>query len=162
MATTNGTSPRLTRLRGVVHPATLPLLVAAGGIAAATMVHLVDPHEPGNYPVCPWLALTGTYCPGCGSMRAVAALTHLDLAGAAQMNIALLLLLPLVAWSWGTWLYRSFRPSPPPTATDPPPRMANPAWYWALLAAILGYWLVRNLPFATFLAPGGLVPPAFS
>ena len=117
------------------------------------MVHFVDPNEEGNYPVCPWLAVTGTYCPGCGTMRAVAALTHADLLGALQMNIMLLAFLPFLVWAWSKWLYRIFRPP------EYPPPMPRPVWLWLMLVGILGFWLVRNLPFGAFLAPGGEPAP---
>jgi hypothetical protein len=47
-----------------------PAAVAAGALAAAALVHVVDPNDSGNYPTCPFLALTGRFCPGCGSLRA--------------------------------------------------------------------------------------------
>lgn len=132
-----------------------PLLTAGAGIAAMTMVHFLDPNEQGNYPTCPWLMLTGTYCPGCGTMRAVAALSHLDLMGAVQMNVLLLGLLPFLLWAWTKWFYRCVRP---PTGPPPAPTATG---VWILLIVIVGFWVIRNLPFATFLAPGGATPPVF-
>ncbi|GLU45926.1 DUF2752 domain-containing protein [Nocardiopsis ansamitocini] len=132
-----------------LHPAAAPIAVGVVGLAAAVMVHFIDPNEPGNYPTCPWLMLTGTFCPGCGTTRAVAALTHLDVLGAAQMNIFAVAVVPFVAFWYIKWLYQSFRP-PKATRTT----MASPVWLYLLLAAILLYWLVRNLPFGAFLAPG--------
>lgn len=146
------TSP-LARVRGRIHPGVAPILTAAAGIAAMAMVHAVDPNEPGNYPTCPWLAVTGTYCPGCGTMRAVAALSHLDLGGALQMNPLLMALLPIMLAVWARWLYRSFRPS-----AQPPP-LPPTWWLWTLLSAIVGFWILRNLPYFTLLAPGGVPAP---
>ncbi|WP_046471672.1 DUF2752 domain-containing protein [Allosalinactinospora lopnorensis] len=134
-----------------LHPATAPLLLGGAGVAGATLLHFVDPNEEGNYPLCPWLMLTGTYCPGCGTMRAVHALTHLDIAGAAQMNVFLLAALPYFAFAYARWVYRSFRPAPPPTA---PRRMPSPMWLYLLVGLIMAFWVVRNLPFGSFLAPG--------
>lgn len=136
------------------HPATGPLLTAAGVLAASVMVHLVDPNEPGNYPTCPWLLMTGTYCPGCGTMRAVAALTHGDLAGAWQMNPLLIVLLPPLLGAWVHALYRAWRP---PTRLR---RMANPVWLWVMMGGIGVFWVVRNTPALSVLAPGGVPAPA--
>ncbi|CAM3973764.1 DUF2752 domain-containing protein [Nocardiopsis rhodophaea] len=141
-------APLLTRVQRRLHPATAPLLLGAVGIAGAIMVHFIDPHEPGHYPTCPWLMLTGTFCPGCGTMRAVNALTNLDLFGALRMNILTIALLPFMAYSYAKWVYYSFRP---PTG---PVKAAHPVWLWLLLGAILAFWVVRNLPFAAVLAPG--------
>ncbi|MDS1269348.1 DUF2752 domain-containing protein [Lipingzhangella sp. LS1_29] len=130
-----------------------PIALAGLALGAAILVHFVDPNEEGNYPVCPWLALTGTYCPGCGTMRAVAALTHADIVGALQMNLLLMAFLPFLAWAWATWLYRAFRPP------KRPPPVPRPLWLWLMLVGILGYWIVRNIPAVSFLAPGGVPAP---
>ncbi|TDQ48517.1 DUF2752 domain-containing protein [Actinorugispora endophytica] len=142
----------LARLRRRLHPAAAPLALGALGVAGLVVVHFVDPNEPGHYPTCPWLALTGTYCPGCGSTRAVHALTSLDIVGAAQMNIFLVAALPFLAWAYARWVYGSFRPP------ARPPRLVHPFWLWSLLAGIVGFWIARNLPFGAFLAPGGALP----
>jgi hypothetical protein len=48
-----------------------PLLAAAGLAVGATVVlRNVNPYVAGNpLPSCPLYALTGLYCPGCGSTR---------------------------------------------------------------------------------------------
>lgn len=148
---------RLRALTARLHPGTWPVLLGAGAVAGLLIVHTMDPNEPGNYPTCPWLLLTGTWCPGCGSTRAVHALTNLDIAGAAQMNVVLLALLPYILFSYGRWLYRSFRPLPP----GAPPRKATPpVVLGAFLVLILVFWAVRNTPFGVILAPGGVPAPA--
>ena len=55
-----------------------PLGVAAAAAVVVTTIGALDPNVAGHYPTCPWLALTGTYCPGCGSLRAIHALAHGD------------------------------------------------------------------------------------
>jgi hypothetical protein len=45
---------------------------------------------------CPVFALTGYFCPGCGSTRAMHSLIELDIAGAISNNL-LLLLSPVLA-----------------------------------------------------------------
>ncbi|MDR1825184.1 MAG: DUF2752 domain-containing protein [Bifidobacteriaceae bacterium] len=133
---------------------------AAVGLLAATGLALlaaVDPNEPGHYPTCPSLWLTGLYCPGCGSLRALHALTRLDFAGAAQMNPALLVALPYVVWAWGRWLWSSLD-------LGPPRRWLAPAWViWTVLTLVMAYWLLRNIPaLAPWLAPAGVVAPALT
>jgi uncharacterized protein DUF2752 len=79
-----------------------PLLLAAGLLAASVLLHLRDPHRGGSWGYCPWLVMTGTYCPGCGGLRAVNDLTHGDVAAAASSNLLLVAALPaLSAW----WLH---------------------------------------------------------
>ena len=50
----------------------------------------------GSWGYCPWLALTGQYCPGCGSLRAVNDLDHGDLLGAASSNLVFVAMVPLL------------------------------------------------------------------
>lgn len=151
--------PSIPERRRRLHPAAAPLALGVLGLLGAVVVHVVDPNVPGRYPVCPWLTVTGTYCPGCGTTRALHALTYFDIVGAAQMNLLLLAVLPFLAFAYVRWVYRSFRP--PPT-TPAPPAPLHPFWTWALPGAILVFWVVRNLPFATFLAPGGVPAPILS
>ncbi|MFS0884655.1 DUF2752 domain-containing protein [Aeromicrobium sp. 179-A 4D2 NHS] len=119
----------------------------AAAVAATATVALVSPEESGHYPTCPFLALTGLYCPGCGSLRTVHALAHGDLATAWDRNPLAMVLLPvvLVAWvAWGLRLagVRAWHPS----------RVPAP-WIWALLGVVLVYWVARNVPGWTWLSP---------
>ncbi|CAL9399646.1 hypothetical protein SUDANB121_01445 [Nocardiopsis dassonvillei] len=139
------------RILGRLHrvPAPLwPLGAGAAFLAGATLLHFVSPNEPGNYPTCPWLMLTGTFCPGCGTMRAIALTTHGDILGAVSMNPLLALLVPYILWAYVRWIAATIRP---PKA---PPR-PTPLWFlWALTITITVYWVARNLPWFSFLAPG--------
>src|SRR4051795_13168531 len=87
-----GTRSRATRLRG-------PVLLAGGLLAGSVLLHLRDPHRSGSFGVCPWLLLTGTYCPGCGGLRAVNDLTRGDVGAAASSNLLFVVSAPvLVVW----------------------------------------------------------------
>ena len=112
---------------------------AALVLAAAPPVVLlavVDPNRPGHYPTCPFRALTGLDCPGCGSLRAVHALSHGDVLGALDHNGLFVLFLPLLVASAVLWALA--RP--------------QPSWLsarytgWAVFAVVIGWAVVRNLP----------------
>ena len=123
--------------------------LAVAAAAAAALLTRLDPHAPGGLlPPCPWYALTGLYCPGCGSTRALHSLVHADLAGALAMNPLLVLALPVLAWLWAD--LAGWRP-PALEATAARVRDARP---WAVV--VLAYCVLRNLPWAPFawLAPG--------
>ncbi len=123
-----------------------PLLVAGALTAATGYVAAVDPGVSGHYPGCPLLAVTGWYCPGCGSLRAVHALTHGHLGAALHDNALTTLALPFALWAWWAWAGRR--------AADRPIRRLAPPWVmWALLALTLGFWVLRNLPGFGWLAP---------
>ena len=124
-----------------------PAAVAAAALAVAAGVGLVDPNEPGHYPRCPFLAATGAYCPGCGSLRAVHALVQGRLGEAIGLNALLVLVaLPTLLVLWGGWAARG-------AARRPRRRVAPPALLWALLAAVAAFGVLRNLPVGAALAP---------
>jgi hypothetical protein len=123
-----------------------PALLAAFAVAALAWVGSVDPNEPGHYPTCPFLAVTGWFCPGCGSLRALHALVGGDVREALARNPLAVLAVPALAAWWVAWLVRSLRARPR--------RWVAPAWsIWALLAVVLAFWVARNLPGWQLLAP---------
>lgn len=139
---------RLRRRIDALPPVVWPAGLGALGLLGATLLHFVDPNEPGNYPTCPWLLFTGTYCPGCGTMRAIALTTHLDITGALSMNPLLFLLLPYILWAYTRWFSWTIRPP------KVPPKL-TPGWFlWGMMIVITAHWLLRNLPWFDFLAPG--------
>ncbi|MCL3861876.1 DUF2752 domain-containing protein [Actinotalea sp. K2] len=133
------------RIRALVAPA----VVAAGATGALVVVGTLSPYRSGTYPTCPLLALTGLYCPGCGSLRATHDLVNLDVVAALGMNPLTPLALLFLLTSWVAWTWRS--------VTGRPRRWLAPPWaLWALLVVILAFAVARNTPFlAPWLAPGG-------
>lgn len=128
------------------HRLASPAAVGLAGAAATVTVALVDPNQPGHYPTCPFLALTGMWCPGCGTLRAVHALTRGDLATAIDLNVLTVVLLPLLVLGWVAWVrYRlGLRPRMPDL----------PSWSGPAIAVVVPvFWVVRNLPFGSPLAP---------
>jgi hypothetical protein len=96
-------SPRSRRL-------VAPLALGAVALCATAYVGLVDPNEPGHYPLCPTKALSGLDCPGCGGLRATHALVTGDLVGALDHNaFVVLVVLPLAVAAWVAWLVRCWR-----------------------------------------------------
>ena len=123
----------------------LPLL----GLAGLAVLYAVDPRNPGNYPICPFLGLTGCYCPGCGTLRALHSLLYGDFASALGYNPLAVLSLPIIVYSFSAGVLRAFHlPAPRPV-------FLHPRWIWALLAGVVAFWALRNLPFGllTALAP---------
>lgn len=126
----------------------VPTTTAAAALAAAVVVAAVDPNTPGHYPTCPVLAVTGLFCTGCGTLRAMHALLHADLLGALAMNPLAVLLAPVAVVSWAAWFVRSW--------TGAPRRWLAPPWAVIATAVVLILFTVaRNTStFAPWLAPG--------
>ncbi|MEU6710892.1 DUF2752 domain-containing protein [Nonomuraea sp. NPDC046802] len=131
------------RLKGML----APLGVAAAAGAVFAFVGAVDPNEPGHYPTCPFLWLTGLYCPGCGTLRTIHALAHLDPVAALGLNPLAVATIPFLLFWWGRWVVRAWQGKPRRMT------LAHPAWLWAFIGVVMVYWIVRNLPFGAFLAP---------
>ncbi|QQS06432.1 MAG: DUF2752 domain-containing protein [Fibrobacterota bacterium] len=114
------------------------LLVASGLAIACVILFRFDPAVTRLYPPCPVHALTGWYCPGCGSLRGLHRLVHGDLAGAFSLNPLMVLSIPLIAWllTKPRWAYHPRSP-------------------WILFWVITAYGILRNAPLWPFhlLAP---------
>ncbi|MFF4523851.1 DUF2752 domain-containing protein [Streptomyces bluensis] len=135
-----------TGARSVLGRLALPAGVLAAVTGAFAYVGAVDPNEPGHYPVCPLLRLTGLYCPGCGGLRAAHAFAHGDLGTALTDNALAVLGFLAFAAGWTVWVVRAVRARPmrielPPVAL------------WSLGALTLVFTVVRNLPFGGWLHP---------
>ncbi|WP_335931544.1 DUF2752 domain-containing protein [Streptomyces sp. PTD5-9] len=131
--------PRLRRLA-------VPAGVMAAVVGAFGYVGAVDPNEPGHYPVCPLLRLTGLYCPGCGGLRSAHAVAHGDLAAALGSNALAVAGYALFAVLWTVWVARAARGRPMTLA-------ARPAVWWGIGAVLIVFSVARNLPFGSALAP---------
>lgn len=127
---------------------TAPVAVAVAVLAASVVLHVRDPHQSGSYLFCPWLLLTGTYCPGCGGLRAVNDLTHGDVVAAASSNLLFVGAVPLLVTLWARWLAARWRGVR--RTVDSRAALAG-ATAFGVVALV--FWVVRNLPFAGWLAP---------
>ena len=105
----------------------MPAILLAG-LAGCVFLFLFNPSDIRGFPQCPFYALTGLKCPGCGTLRGVHHLLHGRFAAAWQMNPLLLVSIPFVGASvfW--------------------PRWRNSAYVSrAALAVTVAYWIGRNL-----------------
>ena len=110
------------------------------GLAGLGVLYAVDPRNPGSYPVCPFLGLTGCYCPGCGTLRALHSLLYGHFASAFGYNPLAVLSLPFVAYSYATGAMRAFQ------VPAPRPVFLHSRWIWTLLAVVVTFWALRNIP----------------
>ena len=112
-----------------------------------------NPATSGLFPPCPFLWLTGWYCPGCGSLRALHQLLHGNLRAAFAFNPLAVLSIPFLVYggiSWTVFLLRGRHF----------PRIFIPGRViWAFGFAIMLFGILRNLPVSPFhlLAPGAML-----
>lgn len=128
------------------------LELAVQGIVALTVAAVlfrVDPTQAGWLPACPFHSLTGFFCPGCGSTRALHQMLHGRWGQAFGLNPLLVLSLPLLAWALLGEAGRRYGGRPAPWMRIPPRLL------WVFFAAVIIFGIARNLPGAAFefLAP---------
>ena len=110
------------------------ILLAAAVLLGGVFFHYYDPTHSTLTPKCPFRALTGYNCPGCGSQRALHSFMTGRIWEGIQYNY---LLLPLLAYA--VLLVVAPRGSKLQAA------MTSSTACWTLLAVILIWWAGRNV-----------------
>ncbi len=113
-----------------------PLAVGAAALGACALLAVRDPNQTGSYGLCPFKAVTGLDCPGCGLLRGTAALLHGDPIRALDHNVFLPVVLVVLAVAYGRWLWsalgRHLAPRPLPLSA-----------VWVASAAVMLFWVAR-------------------
>ena len=130
--------------------------VIALGIMAGIGVILLrvfDPATAGIFPPCPVHYLTGWYCPGCGSLRAMHALLHGNFLQAWAMNPLTVILLPFLSYGLMSEVLVQTR------GIRLPQPALSAGQIRALFVVIVLFGVVRNVPVQPFawLAPGAML-----
>ena len=118
-------------------------------LGPAVLFFVLDPAEHVIFPRCVFHTITGYYCPGCGSQRAVHSLLHLNFAGVIGNNFLFLPAALLVAYHYiHPVLNRVLNWKLPNVfyAKNTP---------WIIFGVIILFWILRNIPVSPFsvLAP---------
>lgn len=124
-----------------------PALVGLAGLGVASALHLRDPHVAGSWGLCPFHAVTGLWCPGCGGLRAISDLTHGDLAAAVSSNGLAVVLVAVLAVAFVAWVVRRWR------GVHDRMIVLSPRWSTATLVLLAVFTVVRNVPPGAWLAP---------
>lgn len=133
------------RLDGIVlsRPFRAALIWATLG-AGATYLFIFEPGKSGFFPVCPFRAITGFTCPGCGSTRGLHRLLHGDVVAAFEFNPLLILSLPFLFYALVRYTNAAMRGRPLKG------NQLNAKYIWLLFVVILSFWVFRNTPIYPF------------
>jgi hypothetical protein len=115
------------------------------GAALAALFFAFNPEQSELFPKCPFHALTGFDCPGCGSQRAIHSLLHGNFAAAIDYNLLLVFAMPVLLTHFGYVAYNTITGN---TASFKILHMA--ATPKIVFALILLFWILRNVPAAPF------------
>tara|TARA_R110002074_G_scaffold310833_21_gene481705 strand:- start:2643 stop:3017 length:375 start_codon:yes stop_codon:yes gene_type:complete len=110
-------------------------------ISLLSLYFFINPSDVDFFPKCPFYAITGAYCPGCGSQRAIHDLAHFNIIEAISHNALMIFTL---FFGGGLYLYSKkkfykivYHPKSP-----------------YIIFGIIGiYWILRNLDAFHYLAP---------
>lgn len=114
---------------------TKTILWVLAGAGAFALFFVFDPSALRYCPPCPFHAMTGLHCPGCGSTRALHQLAHGNFISAFRLNALAILAVPVL----GVLLARGGR------------QFIRPVWIWSLLAVVVVFGVLRNLPWQPFM-----------
>ncbi|HZQ46975.1 MAG TPA: DUF2752 domain-containing protein [Verrucomicrobiae bacterium] len=119
-------------------------------ITAGVVLFRFNPSQYNFYPRCTLYVVTGLYCPGCGSQRALYHLLHGHLATALRCNALLILALPVLASIFvryaGRWAANK----------QMPPFVIQTWWVKLLIGALFLFAILRNIHCSPFIY---LTPP---
>lgn len=118
-------------------------------VSAGAYLFVFDPVTSGLFVPCPFHALTGLYCPGCGTTRALHQLVHGNLSRAFGYNPLAILSLPFLLYALISFTSQGFTGRRLPSVFIPPGVLRG------LVVVIVAFWILRNIPTYPFtlLAP---------
>ena len=110
---------------------------------------LFNPSEYSFFPKCPFHSITGLYCPGCGSQRAIHEILHLNILEGLKHNFLIIILIFILGYPFVLNLLtkaynKNFNNI-----------LHNPKTTYTILVLVILYWILRNIdiyPF-TILSP---------
>ncbi len=112
------------------------LCLLLGLAALCALTYFFNPSTDKFFPPCPTNAVTDLYCPGCGTLRALHALTHGNIEEAISQNLMAVIFLPLL-------VIMIFFPRP----------FAKPIVPFMVLVIFVVFTILRNMEQFSCLAP---------
>lgn len=110
----------------------------------STYLFIFEPGKSGVFLVCPFFALTGFACPGCGSTRGLHQLLHGNVVAAFKFNALMMVMLPFLLYALVRYTSAVMRGRPLKG------NQLDAKYIWLLFFVVLSFWIVRNTPFYPF------------
>lgn len=118
------------------------LIFISTAVPAMALLYFVkDARITGFFPACPFHQLTGMFCPGCGSQRAISSLLHLQIVAAIKFNVLLVAALPLLFYSAVVFVVNVFKQKQVVQSI-----FYSPLFVRIFLAVVVAFFVLRNIP----------------
>ena len=109
---------------------------------AAFIYYTYNPASNKYFPSCPFYKLTGLFCAGCGSQRAVHHLLIGNFIAALKANMLAVLFVPLLGFYYVVQAFNYIKPQSAISLN-----IINKTWVIVTTAILFtAYWIVRNIP----------------
>jgi hypothetical protein len=135
----------------LARPAAAPAVALGAAVAYAAGVVAIDPFKT-HIVGCPFHRLTGGWCPGCGSSRAVDLLLHGHVTSSLSYNVLVVPALLALAYWWSGWAVAAWTGQRPAWLRSP---TELPRWAVLVIGLCpLVFMALRNTSAFSYLAPG--------
>ena len=114
------------------------------GAAGLLFLYFVKPGWDTIYPKCPTRVFTGLNCPGCGTLRALNSLLHLNFKEALKFNILAVVLSPFLIYGFVVYLVDAL------FSKKLPEIFSNKIFLRVLIGFIIAFTILRNTPVYPF------------
>jgi hypothetical protein len=121
----------------------LKLVLLFVAIVFVCVLLFKHPSDYGFIPSCVFYKMTGLYCPGCGSMRAMHFLLTGSIFLSLRCNPLVIFLFPLIIFLLIKWLYAIF-------GQKELTFRGLQYIYWGVLVVIVLFFIIRNIPVRAF------------
>ena len=127
----------------------LYFIIALLTFALVYFYFIYNPGALSIFPKCPFYSLTGLYCPGCGSQRAIHQFLHGHLLEGLKHNFLIVILATVLIYDGTIFLLNHFTKKPINNL------LHQSIITKLILIIILSFWVLRNINFFPFtiLAP---------
>lgn len=115
-------------------------------VAGSVCLFVLEPGKSRLFPVCPFRALTGFTCPGCGSTRGMHQLLHGNFGAAFEFNPLLLMALPFLAYALLRYSHQVLSGQPLKHNS------LAPKYIYTIFGVVLFFWIFRNTPLYPFVS----------
>lgn len=110
-------------------------------VSTAYIYKTYNPLEVGFFPKCPFYTLTGFFCPGCGSQRALHHLLNGNILLAFEKNALFLIALPYVGFGAFLDIKNNYNNK----LIQIRKTFYGTLAIWVVFSIIIIFWIVRNL-----------------